>query len=372
MMKPLHWDQVRASFDQAMVLVKPKSSSFQIIEALFVNNSTAPPKEQSKRAILPSLKQEDRVLDPKKLQNIATLLRALNETRKEVSETLLHGNTNKLAVGFFETLVKMAPKKEVQFKFRNFNGDISKIKLHSVDIVLPNFAVNQVLNSLLISKMGFHFLLWAEARPKSMICLLLENQNFDLLAINLRNLRDDGYICNSLIGLNVRCKDIIYDRMMFDEMRERDVVSWINMIADYIQNGDVLGSFRLFHEIRTSGIEPNSMTLVVVIRAFKVKEIVDGRKRGSRLLREKVSLLFSAKFSCHSHKLATLGCLKTIAMYLKFLQENGQYIPNVIATFLDESGVLIQVMNELVIMHQRRKIFAPGIWLECPPLPPSR
>lgn len=63
-----------------------------MIEALFVNSSTAPPpKEHSRKAVFPPLKQEERVLDPKKSQNIAILLRALNVTREEVSEALLDG-----------------------------------------------------------------------------------------------------------------------------------------------------------------------------------------------------------------------------------------------------------------------------------------
>ncbi|PKU61674.1 Formin-like protein 8 [Dendrobium catenatum] len=97
-----------------MVWVKVKSNSFHLnmIEALVVKNSTAPPKERSRRAILPPLKQEDRVLHPKKSHNIVILLRALNKTREKVSETLLHGNTNRLVAEFFETLVKMAPEKE--------------------------------------------------------------------------------------------------------------------------------------------------------------------------------------------------------------------------------------------------------------------
>ncbi|PKU81826.1 Pentatricopeptide repeat-containing protein [Dendrobium catenatum] len=89
----------------------------------------------------------------------------------------------------------------------------------------------------------------------------------------------DGYFRNSLIGLYGRCKDIVYARNMFDEMRDRDVVSWTTMISGYIQSGDILESFRLFHEMRTSGIEPNSVTLAVVIRAFKVEKIVDGGRQ---------------------------------------------------------------------------------------------
>lgn len=40
---------------------------------------------------MPAFKQEDRVLDPKKAQNIAILLRALNVTREEVTDALLDG-----------------------------------------------------------------------------------------------------------------------------------------------------------------------------------------------------------------------------------------------------------------------------------------
>ncbi|KAH0455515.1 hypothetical protein IEQ34_015547 [Dendrobium chrysotoxum] len=65
----------------------------------------------------------------------------------------------------------------------------------------------------------------------------------------------------------------------------------------------------------------------------------DGMKTGSGLLREMVPLLLSAKFSCHSHRSVALVYLETITRYLKFVQENGQYIPNVLAAFLDERGV---------------------------------
>lgn len=63
-----------------------------MIETLFTaNNSNLMPKDNGRRQILPSLIQENRVLDPKKSQNIAILLRALNVTIDEVCEALLEG-----------------------------------------------------------------------------------------------------------------------------------------------------------------------------------------------------------------------------------------------------------------------------------------
>lgn len=65
-----------------------------MMESLFGCNSTAnsvPKDTGSRKSVLPPAEQENRVLDPKKSQNIAILLRALNVTRDEVTEALLDG-----------------------------------------------------------------------------------------------------------------------------------------------------------------------------------------------------------------------------------------------------------------------------------------
>ncbi|KAG8641140.1 hypothetical protein MANES_13G112600v8 [Manihot esculenta] len=131
-LKPLHWDKVRATSDRATVWDQLKSSSFQLnedmMESLFGCNSTnSVPKEPTRRSVLPPVVQENRVLDPKKSQNIAILLRALNVTRDEVSEALLDGNPESLGAELLETLVKMAPTKEEEIKLREYSGDISKL-----------------------------------------------------------------------------------------------------------------------------------------------------------------------------------------------------------------------------------------------------
>ncbi|CAM0871670.1 unnamed protein product [Alopecurus aequalis] len=132
-LKPLHWDKVRATSDRAMVWDQLKSSSFQLdedmIEALFMNNSmpAAPPRDAGRKASAPPFRQEERVLDPKKAQNIAILLRALNVTREEVSDALLDGNAECLGSELLETLVKMAPTKEEEVKLRDYSGDLAKL-----------------------------------------------------------------------------------------------------------------------------------------------------------------------------------------------------------------------------------------------------
>ncbi|KAK2641660.1 hypothetical protein Ddye_023423 [Dipteronia dyeriana] len=132
-LKPLHWDKVRASSDRAMVWDQLKSSSFQLneemIETLFmVNNSNLNPKDNGWRQILPSSNQDNRVLDPKKSQNIAILLRALNVTIDEVCEAFLEGNSDTLGTELLESLLKMAPTKEEECKIKEVK-DESPFKL---------------------------------------------------------------------------------------------------------------------------------------------------------------------------------------------------------------------------------------------------
>lgn len=60
---------------------------------------------------------------------------------------------------------------------------------------------------------------------------------------------------------------------------------------------------------------------------------------GNGLLSELVTNLLSTRFPCHSNRLVALVYLETIARYMKFIQENVQYIPLVLAAFLDERGI---------------------------------
>lgn len=73
----------------------------EMIETLFVvNTPNSNSKEATRRSVLPSPNQENRVLDPKKSQNISILLRAINVTIEEICEALLEGNDLEFSLGF--------------------------------------------------------------------------------------------------------------------------------------------------------------------------------------------------------------------------------------------------------------------------------
>lgn len=136
-LKPLHWDKVRASSDREMVWDQLKCSSFKLneemIETLFVVNTPKPkpnPNEATRWQVLPlpGLDDGDKVLDPKKAQNIAILLKALHVTVDEVCEGLSEGNADILGTELLESLLKMALTKEEERKLKECRDD-SLIKL---------------------------------------------------------------------------------------------------------------------------------------------------------------------------------------------------------------------------------------------------
>ncbi|KAJ1290435.1 hypothetical protein BS78_02G242900 [Paspalum vaginatum] len=127
-LKPLHWDKVRASSGRPTVWDQLKASSFRVneemIETLFVSNST---RRSSKSGVKgpnsSSCSQENKVLDPKKAQNIAIMLKALNATKEEVCKALLDGHAESLGTELLEMLLKMAPSREEEIKLKEYRED---------------------------------------------------------------------------------------------------------------------------------------------------------------------------------------------------------------------------------------------------------
>ncbi|XP_062189446.1 formin-like protein 13 [Phragmites australis] len=132
-LKPLHWDKLRAISGRTTVWDQVHNSdSFRVdeeaMESLFLNKTggagTGSSDQLAKRG--GAGKQESRLLDPKRLQNVAIMLKSLNVISDDVIGALMHGNGD-LGSEFYETLAKMAPTKEEELKLNDYSGDISRI-----------------------------------------------------------------------------------------------------------------------------------------------------------------------------------------------------------------------------------------------------
>ncbi|GMN55715.1 hypothetical protein TIFTF001_024840 [Ficus carica] len=100
----------------------------------------------------------------------------------------------------------------------------------------------------------------------------------------------DRYVRHSLIHMYGKCGEPPLARKMFDEMSERDAVSWTSIIDGLVDNDMPLEALRLFEEMVEDGVEVNEATVVSVLRACadagalgvgrRVHELVEERRVG--------------------------------------------------------------------------------------------
>ncbi|KAL1537898.1 formin-like protein 5 [Salvia divinorum] len=107
-----------------------KSGSFQfseeMIENLFgyapANNKNEAKKESSSQDAMPQYIQ---LTDPKKSQNLAILLKALNVSTEEVCDALEEGH--ELPLELIQNLLRMAPTSDEEQKLRLYDGELSML-----------------------------------------------------------------------------------------------------------------------------------------------------------------------------------------------------------------------------------------------------
>ncbi|GKE30801.1 pentatricopeptide repeat-containing protein [Tanacetum coccineum] len=77
----------------------------------------------------------------------------------------------------------------------------------------------------------------------------------------------DGYVRHSLISMYAKCGELGRARKVFDEIADRDLVSWNSMISGCVKMGFAKGALELFEEMKRDGFEPDEMTVVSVLGA---------------------------------------------------------------------------------------------------------
>lgn len=132
-LKPLHWDKVNTNLDHSMVWDKIDRGSFRVdddlMEALFGyvaakpksntpkgKESTSPSRDASTNAF---------ILDPRKSQNTAIVLKSLAVSRKEIIDALVDGQG--LNADTIEKLSRIAPTEEEQSNILEYEGDTEKL-----------------------------------------------------------------------------------------------------------------------------------------------------------------------------------------------------------------------------------------------------
>lgn len=106
-------------------------------------------------------------------------------------------------------------------------------------------------------------------------------------------LDDDDHVSHSLITMYARCDKLGSARKVFDEIRERDLVSWNSMISGYSKMGYAKEAVELFGRMREEEFLPNEMTLVSILGSSgDLGDLVLGRWVEGFVVENKMELNF--------------------------------------------------------------------------------
>ena len=77
----------------------------------------------------------------------------------------------------------------------------------------------------------------------------------------------DIYVQNSLLDVYASCGQMGLCHKVFDEMRQRDVVSWTVLIMGYKNAGKYDDALMAFEQMQYAGVVPNHVTMVNALAA---------------------------------------------------------------------------------------------------------
>ncbi|CAK9185569.1 unnamed protein product [Ilex paraguariensis] len=80
------------------------------------------------------------------------------------------------------------------------------------------------------------------------------------------------YLQNHLLNMYVKCGDLVNGVQLFDEMPQRNVVSWTALIAGFVQMGFPVEALSLFYRMHQTGVKPNEFTFVSALQACSLSD----------------------------------------------------------------------------------------------------
>lgn len=82
-----------------------------------------------------------------------------------------------------------------------------------------------------------------------------------------KGLVTDSFIAISLLSLYIQCGKLLFAKLLFDGMEDKNLVSWNAMIAGYSQHGLPNETLNMFCEMVSNGIQPDEISITSVLGA---------------------------------------------------------------------------------------------------------
>ncbi|XP_077246846.1 pentatricopeptide repeat-containing protein At2g17210-like [Tasmannia lanceolata] len=129
-------------------------------------------------------------------------------------------------------------------------------------------------------------------------------------------------IGTALLEMYAKCGEIESSRKVFDEMPERNIVSWSAMIGAYGMNGRARDALSLLREMELRGMKPNEVTMLSVLSACSHGGLVEeGRSYFEEIIHDHEPELCSKHYSCAVDMLGRAGELEEAIEVIRKMPE---------------------------------------------------
>ncbi|KAF7842914.1 pentatricopeptide repeat-containing protein [Senna tora] len=131
-------------------------------------------------------------------------------------------------------------------------------------------------------------------------------------------LRENLHATNALLDLYAKCGNIREAQKLFNEMREKHIVSWTSLIVGLAVNGFGEEALDLFKELETQGLVPTEITFVGVLYACSHCGMLDEGFSYFKRMKEEYRIVPRIEhYGCMVDLLARAGLVKQAYEYIQ-------------------------------------------------------
>lgn len=126
------------------------------------------------------------------------------------------------------------------------------------------------------------------------------------------------YVGTSLLNFYAKCGDAASARKVFDDMEEKNAVTWSSMIRGYGMHGDGNESFSLFNDMLRENVKPNEVIFTAVLSACShTGNVGEGWKCFTSMCREHNFVPTMKHYACMVDILARGGKLEEAVDFME-------------------------------------------------------
>ncbi|KAG5577944.1 hypothetical protein H5410_058078 [Solanum commersonii] len=160
----------------------------------------------------------------------------------------------------------------------------------------------------------------------------------------------DRYVNNALIHMYAGCGDSGLALKVFDEMSERDVVSWTSMIDGFVDNNRPIEAIKLFELMMESGVDPNEATLVSVLRGCADTGALSIGKKVHSFVKEKDLSMKANVGTALIDMYAKCGCIDDARRVFDETMDKDVYAWTAMISGLASHGLSEEAMEHFELM----------------------